>query len=432
LPAAEIDLTHPESIEKRPVLGEEAMTGEAVPSLEEAPPEAVAVAPERRRFSFFPEKKWWPLLLLLLFLVSGYFVYNFSRLAGGGVVSPLGKSSKERGGQAEVPPGEKATIANPLNGVLFAPAQAKVWQARRPLAVLINNHVAARPYHAGLAAADIVYEANAEGGIPRLMPVFLSNAPEKVGSVRSVRVYFVDLAKEVDAWLAHWGGAQVDPNNPAVTDPAADAYARMRAIYVSSLDEMGIGEAAFWREERPGLGREHTGYTSIPKLYAAAYRLYPDQRRELRPTTPWLFKEEAPLPERPESFSASFNFWDFPDYEVRWEYDRTTNTYKRFQGGQPHKDAATNEQLAAKNVILEYLKETSFNDQKHHLYYNTLGSGRAQILRDGQLVEARWRRRFPDERTRYVEEETGEEISFNRGQIWIEIIPEGNEVTTTP
>lgn len=402
----------------------------SVPPGERATSAEIPPVEVESRVPFFKDKRWRWALLLILFLVSGYFVYNFSHLSGRRIVSPLGKPSSETGGEAL--PGEKKTVENPLNGVLYTAKQAKVWQARRPLAVMINNHVAARPYQSGLSAADIVYEANAEGGIPRLMPVFLSHTPEKVGSVRSVRVYFVDLAKEVDAWLAHWGGAQIDPNNPAVTNPAADAYARMRAIYVSSLDEMGIGEAAFWREEQPGLASEHTGYTSIPKLYQAAYRLYPDQRRELKPTSPWLFKEDAPLNERPESFRVSFNFWDFPDYEVRWEYDRTTNTYKRFQGGQPHKDAVTNESLAAKDVILEYIKETSFNDQKNHLSYNTLGSGRAQILRDGKLIEASWRRRFPEERPRYIDEETGEEVSFDRGQIWIEVVPEGNQVLAAP
>lgn len=377
-------------------------------------------------------KKWWRVAFLGLFLVSGYLVYTLTHSLGNTLISPLGKSSSPNSASSGALPGEEKTVVNPLNGVLFTPNQAKVWQVRRPLAVMINNHVAARPYHTGLAAADIVYEVNAEGGIPRLMPVFLSQTPEKVGSVRSVRVYFVDLAKEVNAWLAHWGGAQIDPNNAAVTNPAADAYARMRSIYVSSLDEMVIGEAAFWREEKAGLSLEHTGYTSIPKLYQAAYRLYPDQRRELGALSAWTFKDDASLTERPETFSARFNFWDFSDYEVLWEYDRQSNTYKRFQGGRPHNDAGSGEQLAAKNVILEYIPEASFNDQKNHLNYNILGSGRAEILRDGVLIEAEWRKRRLEERARYFDKETGEEVSFNRGQTWIEIVPEGNKVDFLP
>ena len=41
-----------------------------------------------------------------------------------------------------------------------------------PFAVMIDNIAEARPQF-GLGSADVVYEAPAEAGIPRLMPIFL-------------------------------------------------------------------------------------------------------------------------------------------------------------------------------------------------------------------------------------------------------------------
>ena len=374
-------------------------------------------------------------VLLIFFLLSGYGLYTLS-YPKGGPISPLGNKP---GSDDVVVSGEnameseKGTVENPINGLLYTEEQAKIWQDRRPLAVMVNNHPDARP-QSGLAQADLVFEVNAEGGIPRLMPIFLSKNPEKVGSVRSVRAYFVDFAKEYNAWLAHWGGAQYDPNLPLVADPASDAYDRMRKIFVSSIDETknGDGNGTFWREEKPGLAGEHSGYASVPKLYEMGYALYPDQKKDFQPIKPWVFKDEAKSADRPQASSAAFNFWNFADYAVRWEYNQEQNTYKRFQGGVAHLDMATGKQLEAKNVILQIMRETAFNDQKHHLNYNPVGSGKAEILLDGRVTEAVWRRAKIEERTRFYSTGTGDEIAFNRGQIWIEIVPEGSEIILTP
>lgn len=406
------------------------------PIFEEAP-STVNVPAAAGRFPLQKAKPWLYVAGLVVLVVSGYLVYNLT-VPSREPLSPLAKnaggnslSDQSLKGNAE--PTEAGTIINPLNGLMYTEVQAKIWQSRRPMAVMVNNSVEARP-QSGLSQADLVYEVNAEGGIPRLMPIFLSKTPDKVGSIRSVRVYFVDFSKEYDAWLAHWGGAQVDPNNPAVADPRADVYNRMRTIFVSSIDETknGDGDGVFWREPKPGLAYEHTGFASVPKLYEMGYALYPDQKRDYRTIKPWLFKEDAPLSTRPESSSVGFNFWNFPQYAVRWEYDRDSNTYKRFQGGIAQMDTTTSQQLAAKDVILQIMTETAFGDEKHHLYYNTVGSGPAKVLSDGKVIAATWRHPTLEERTRYFEAATGKELSFNRGQIWIEVVPDTSVITVSP
>jgi len=320
------------------------------------------------------------------------------------------------------------TVAHPITGLWFTPSQAAVWKARRPVAVLINNHADARSVQTGISKADLVYEAVAEGGIPRLLAIFHTRLPQKVGSVRSARVYFVDWAREYDAWLAHWGAAQIDPNDAQVCFPQADAFSRMREIYVPSIDAMTANSGAYFRVPN-GLAYEHTGFANLPKVLEAGYKLYPDQRRELEEVVSWKFKEDAPEEERGKTATLSFDFWEImPGYDVAWKYDPVSNTYLRSQGGTPIKDAATGQQITAKNVVVLFMSEASLGDLKQHLLYETLGEGSALVYRDGQEIEATWERGSVGQRTRFKDANTGREIEFNRGPTWLEVLPVGNEV----
>ena len=57
---------------------------------------------------------------------------------------------------------------------------------------IVENSIDARP-QSGLNAADIVYETMAEGGIPRFIALFQKNSVAKIGPIRSVRPYFLDI-----------------------------------------------------------------------------------------------------------------------------------------------------------------------------------------------------------------------------------------------
>ena len=374
------------------------------------------------------------ILTVLFFITAGssfsYAAYIFflparpeTTPSASGAVSPVdffGKANKERV-EALL---DQRTVASPLNGLLFTEEEAKAWQARRPMAVMINNHRDARPQW-GLSSADIIYEAVAEGGISRFLAIFHSSSPEKVGPVRSARKYYVDWVKEYDAWYAHWGGAS--------TANEANVYDYMRTIFVSSIDAMWAGsgpQSAFDRDmERANeVAWEHTGYARVPILYETAYKQYPDQAQALREFESWKFKEDLVEDKRPSTASVEFNFWDLPEFVVKWEYDAKTNTYVRFQGGKEQQDALTNEPLRAKNVIVVFMQETALLDEKAHLLYKTLGNGNAKVFRDGQVVEATWSRVELSRRTKFFDKK-GAEVIFSRGQTWIEVLPIGNAIT---
>ena len=58
----------------------------------------------------------------------------------------------------------------------------------------------------GILYAEIVYEAQVEAGITRLMGVFQDvDEVEKIGSIRSARHYYVDFAHDNDALYVHFG-----------------------------------------------------------------------------------------------------------------------------------------------------------------------------------------------------------------------------------
>src|SRR6476469_2932327 len=61
-----------------------------------------------------------------------------------------------------------------INGV---PVSKEVAETR-PIAVVIENHTAARP-QSGLSSADVVYETLAEGGITRFLALYQTQHPKE-------------------------------------------------------------------------------------------------------------------------------------------------------------------------------------------------------------------------------------------------------------
>src|SRR5207342_3908734 len=83
-------------------------------------------------------------------------------------------------------------VPAPLTGRMVTQAVA----AHHPIAVMIDDLRAARP-QSGLNSASVVWQAPAEGGIPRYMAIFQEKLPKLVGPVRSSRLYYI-------AWAAEW------------------------------------------------------------------------------------------------------------------------------------------------------------------------------------------------------------------------------------
>jgi len=351
-------------------------------------------------------------------------------------ISPVDTKKTNEYGALEFDSSGPKTEACPLNGEKYTKQQKKWWEGHRPLGVMIENSLAARP-QSGIGFADVVYEAIAEGGITRFLAVYYCQDAGIVGPVRSARTYFLDEISEYGSYplYAHVGGA----NTPGPADALGQIVDYGWNTY-NDLNQFSIGYPTFKRDEsRLGhpVATEHTMYSTTGSLWAVGVkRGLTDKDKEGDSWdanfVSWSFKSDLAVSDRPASQMISMNFWTGqPDYNVVWKYDKTTNSYLRNNGGQPHLDNNTKEQLKPKNVVILYMKESRANDgyegNLHELFVNK-GIGNALVFQDGKQIKATWHKASREGRTELTVTSTGKDVEFNPGQIWVQIIPTYSDV----
>jgi len=279
---------------------------------------------------------------------------------------------------------------------------------RRPIGIMIENTAEARP-QSGLSKACVVYETVAEGGVTRFLAIFLHDDADDIGPVRSAREGFVYLLKQYNAIYAHCG---VGPNSLTGT---------IKNLGIPDLDQFVYSEP-YWRirtRKAP-----HNLYTSTEGLRKTAGKKGYDQEVSYQKPN---FKNDDPIEQRPLSGTIDIKF-SRPVFDVHYDYDRESNSYKRSVAGNPHMDAASNQQLSPKNVVVQYTSIYTM-DNKGRVRIDSVGSGNAIVFQDGKAIIATWERQTLSDMTRFYDE-NGNEIKFNPGQIWFEVI-DSNKMKAT-
>ncbi|MEV6840484.1 DUF3048 domain-containing protein [Streptomyces sp. NPDC051133] len=297
-----------------------------------------------------------------------------------------GCSHHDRAGHGPAPAPARTPATIPAPGRSVAPAGS-------PLAVKIDNVPAARP-QTGLGAADVVYAEQVEGGLSRLMAVYATTLPKTVGPVRSARESDLELLRQFDRPTLAFSGAQrkllplIDraPLRPETPDGAPGAYYR------------GPGRAAphdlYLHPARllpsaPGRGALTTGFS----YGAAPSGGTPTASRTVRyPAARFTF-----------TWSAARHGW-----LVAMDGVPTVTT----DAGRP----------APATVVVQYVtvRTSRYHDVLGNPtpYTETVGSGRAQVLRDGRSFDASWSRPAATGGTAFTTADGGP-LNFARGQVWV-------------
>lgn len=276
-------------------------------------------------------------------------------------------------------------------------------------AIIIDNFIYSRPV-IGLSKSLFVWEAPVEAGITRFLAVFPLDSEdeiEKIGPVRSLRPYFIDWAAGLGATITHCGGSP-------------EALEQIESVYARHIDQF-YNFNYFWRTWKRDA--PHNVLTSTEKLRDAI----DEKNYETVEFDSWKFKEDLDILERPKKQEISIDFW-LSEHKIKWKYDLRKNDYVRSQGGIIHKDDEGNK-IRAKNIIIQFT-DVEIIDNEGRREIRTTGEGRASIFIDGKQISAFWEKPSREARTKFYDEHS-EEISFNKGATWIEVVPIDMEVVVS-
>ncbi len=309
------------------------------------------------------------------------------------------------------------TLAADLCPLTGLPVDDPARLDRRPLAVKVQNAPISRPQY-GLTQADIVYEHLSEAGITRFTAIYLCQEVDKIGSIRSAR--FIDL--EIPAMyesLTAFSGTSAGLYPKFLN---ADFYDREFCY------GWGLHPEGFYRDKelrQQGIPIEHTLFADPVKIWKIADELGVNERQTLDDMN---FAAEVPEGGQP----ATHIYLPFPhkDMIVDYYYDEALGAYLRWDGGKPHVDAETGEQISATNVVVVYATHVDtdiYEDEprRNHpsVQIQLWGTGPAVLFRDGQAFEGLWARPERDHMLVLRDAAGQVPIPLKPGNTWFQPVP---------
>jgi len=283
-----------------------------------------------------------------------------------------------------------------------------------PVAVMIDNHFEVWDTQFGLSQARIVYHTLVEGGATRFMAIFdVNNAQStKIGPVRSVRSYFLPLALEYDALLAHVGGSP-------------EALAEIEDLDINNLNEMTAYGPLYFSRDDVNYIAPHSTFTSVIDLQQALI----DSNLINSDNVPIShFQSTAELPlDNDSNQKITIDYSAGRTYDVAYTWNNITQSYLCYRFGEVQRDAETASVILINNLIIQYVPAEQVLDDKLRLAMDVVGEGQAVFFHNGQALPATWTKTDLVTPTQYFDL-AGQEIIFDPGNIWIEIVPEGHEV----
>lgn len=281
----------------------------------------------------------------------------------------------------------------------------------RPIAFMLAADSVARPL-SGVAYADIVVEIPViKGGITRLMALFSCEPSDDsialdIGSIRSSRHDFIPVAASFDAIYAHWGGSKY-------------ALQEINRRVIDNLNALTNPHNTYFRKQ--GILPPHNGFSSYERAKRASDALgYRDEYRGHE----YTFVTDNP---RTESNGSTLRIGYGGPFDVFYTYDSQTNTYTRYRNNKPEIDARDRRPVEAKKVAVLFTTSRMLDHEYNDV--DIAGEGRLLLFQNGEVIEGTWQKAdAPLSSPLLFLDDSGEEIRFVTGTLWIQYVDVGTTV----
>ncbi|GAA3602237.1 DUF3048 domain-containing protein [Microlunatus ginsengisoli] len=326
-------------------------------------------------------------------------------LVGGGTAVAVGLTGDDRpetplpaAGSASSTPSAQASATTPSPTPMPSPTAADYLTGRKPsdhevFAVKVENIAAARP-QVGLGSADIVFAEEVEGAQTRLVAIYHTTFPRRLGPVRSARSTDVQLLPLFGKPGLVYSGAnrnvqgKIDRSSIVPIERSTRDHSRV-APHNVFVNLAGIADA-----KKVGRARD-IGWT-----FAAA-----DPR--------WAAAASAPDPKgRVGNDTFSFDYGN-GRYVVKWR-------------GQAYVDGDSGAKAMTDNVVVMSVHNHPDGNRdvlgSASVMSDTVGTGKVTVYRDGKKLTGTWTRTSSGAPLTFTGAD-GKDLPLKPGRTWV--LPKG-------
>jgi hypothetical protein len=285
------------------------------------------------------------------------------------------------------------------SGPLLSPFTGEPVSALGPVvAVKIDNIMLARP-QTGIQSADIVYVLPVEGGLSRFFVVFSSHLPPVIGPVRSAREDDLELLAQFGRPAFAYSGATPHLLPFIHRARIVDLYAGTAKGYYRSADRIA----------------PYNLYARSQVLLAQAKAEGASKAHDIG------FRFSVSPPAGGKTVSAQVASYPAAKYTFRW-----SAAQKRWLTSVDGSPALLTggTQMGGATVVIQYTTVRTSRFLEYGSpppFAQSVGSGRAVVLRDGRAYDATWSRGNADAGTVYTLP-TGQRMTFAPGQVWVLLV----------
>jgi len=278
------------------------------------------------------------------------------------------------------------------------------------LVVKIDDTTQAHP-QIGLEDADIVYIEQVEGGLTRLAAVFSSVIPQRIGPVRSARISDIEIMSQFGRVAFAYSGAQRKLLPVIASANLQDLGAQRQSPTIFTTDPNRVQPYAMVL--RADL--------LMQKVKDDAYQV--DSAKSVG------FKF-GPLQEGGTETSKAVMHWPAATYSANWSVEE--NRWMLSHNNSVNL-ADSGIVLGPTTLVIQMVSITpsEYNDKVGGVtpFSQTVGTGKAYVLRDGQRFVTTWSRATADDGTTFSFAD-GTVMNFDPGQIWIALTDKEPDFTS--